>query len=103
MCTADLNPDTARLAAQLNAKWEKRWGSILGSEGQRHALGFGSAKALGKAIARGQLGLPFFTMPNRRGHFLLTEEAACFVARQRAAAGEICPASDEKKGDTDMS
>ena len=103
MCAPGMSPEITQLAAELEKKWEKKWGTVLPSRGQREALGFPSAKALGKAIARGQLGLPFFSMPNRRGHFLLTREAACFVARQRAAAGEICPTGDEKKGDTDMS
>lgn len=102
MCADKMTPEEARLAARLNTRWEDRWGYILGSEAQQKVLGFRSAKALGKAISRGELGLAFFEMPNRRGHFLLTEEAACFVARQRAAAGNLCQTSHGEKGDTDM-
>jgi hypothetical protein len=104
MYAGKMTPDEARLMARLNARWEDRWGYVLGTEALQKVLSFRSAKALGKAISRGELGLAFFEMPNRRGHFLLTEEAAYFVARQRAAVGNVCPAAaDEKKGGTDMS
>lgn len=90
MCAADISPETAQLARELHAEWLGEWGGVLHGESLQKAMGFSSLDALSKAIRRGQLPLPFFSMPKRRGHFVLTREAACYVARQRAEAGDSC-------------
>jgi hypothetical protein len=89
MCLADLTPETTKLALELYGELLRQGGIVLHEDTLSRALGYKSVGALNKAIAREQLALPFFRMPNRRGRFCLAAEVAEFVARQRLADGNL--------------
>jgi hypothetical protein len=104
MCLGELTPGAARLARELEDKWTDKYGDLMHGAPLQKALGYKTLKAMGKAINRGQIPLPFFSLPSRRGHFVLTKEVACFVATHRATVGGGCLSDEgESEEGTDMS
>lgn len=52
------------------------------------ALGHASAASLRQARKRGQVTVPIFTLPKRRGFFALTRDVAEWLAEARLAASD---------------
>ncbi|MEJ6002687.1 hypothetical protein [Paucibacter soli] len=73
----------AKLCQALLDELERRHGPVLGGSDLASALGHRSAASLRQARRRGQVVVPLFTMPNRRGQFALTREVAQWLARAR--------------------
>ena len=48
----------------------------------KQALNYSSSAAIHQAVAKGIFPIPVFKMPNRRGHFALTEVVAKYLAKQ---------------------
>jgi len=74
---------TDLLATRLEETLLQRYGPILGGADLAKALGYPSMRAFQQAVVRGVVGVPVFTMRNRRGRFALASEVAQFVARER--------------------
>lgn len=55
---------------------------ILTVNDLKKALNYSSAAAIHQAIAKGVFPIPVFSMPNRRGHFVLTSDVAGYMAQQ---------------------
>jgi hypothetical protein len=77
---------TALLKDQLRETLLRLHGPLLGGEPLVSALGHRSAASLRQARRRGQIGVPLFTVPNRRGWFALTQDVADWLAEMRTCA-----------------
>lgn len=77
---------------------ERRHGPVLGGSDLAAALGHRSAASLRQARRRGQVAVPLFTLPNRRGQFALTREVAEWLARARLGLHDEPP--DQAGGPT---
>lgn len=71
---------------QLLLDLEAQHGPLLSGPPLYRALGLPSAAAFRQAASRGQLPVPIFAIPNRRGRFALTRDVAAWLARLRATA-----------------
>jgi hypothetical protein len=71
------------LRAALLNELEQRHGPVLGGADLAAALGHRSAASLRQARRLGQVAVPLFTMPKRKGHFALALEVADWLARAR--------------------
>lgn len=80
------HPAAQLLTEALERDLLTRYGPILGQEDLRQALGYPSLEAFRQGLARRQLPVPVFTLPNRRGKFALTKEVAAWLARARLTA-----------------
>jgi len=58
-------------------------GPLLGGEALIAALGHRTAASLRQARRRGQVAVPLFAVPNRRGWFALTMDVADWLADMR--------------------
>lgn len=76
----------ALLRAELRESLLRLHGPLLGGESLASALGHRSAASLRQARRRGQVAVPMFTVPNRRGWFALTLDVADWLAAMRASA-----------------
>lgn len=76
----------ANLKDQLRETLLRLHGPLLGGEPLVSALGHRSAASLRQARRRGQIGVPLFTIPNRRGWFALTQDVADWLAEMRTSA-----------------
>lgn len=71
------------LVLQPESDLKSTYGSpILTLEQLSKVLNYKSLSALRQAIARKQLAVPLFQLPNRRGKFALIAEVAKFLAQQ---------------------
>jgi hypothetical protein len=78
--------EEATLMAQIDAELRESYGShILTLHDITKALNYSSISAVRQAIARNNMPIPLFNLPNRRGRFALTAEVAKFLARQASA------------------
>ncbi len=59
----------------------ERYGEILSLRDLATVLGYPTAEALRKAIARGSLSNPVFRLPHRRGWFVLTRDVASWLSQ----------------------
>ena len=88
--TAD--PDHAEalnaMRTELRESLLRLHGPLLGGEPLASALGHRSAASLRQARRRGQVGVPLFTVPNRRGWFALTLDVADWLSAMRASASQ---------------
>ncbi|MGY8829210.1 MAG: hypothetical protein ACKVIS_06615 [Pseudomonadales bacterium] len=75
-----------RLTNELEHDLTARYGVMLGSNALWRELGFRSPAAFRVALSRGMIGVPFFTLPNRRGRFALAKDIAAWIANQRHAS-----------------
>ena len=75
-----------RLTDELEHDLTARYGVMLGSNALWRELGFRSPAAFRVALSRGMIGVPFFTLPNRRGRFALAKDIAAWIANQRHAS-----------------
>lgn len=73
----------AALRSTLVDELERRHGPVLGGSALAAALGHRSAASLRQARRRGQVAVPLFTLPKRKGHFALALEVADWLARAR--------------------
>ena len=76
--------DTVRI--ELRESLLRLHGPLLGGEPLASALGHRSAASLRQARRRGQVTVPLFTVPSRRGWFALTLDVADWLAAMRASA-----------------
>lgn len=76
----------AVVRAQLRETLLRLHGPLLGGDALVSALGHRSAASLRQARRRGQVAVPLFTVPNRRGWFALTLDVADWLAAMRASA-----------------
>ncbi|MGB0923543.1 MAG: hypothetical protein ACPGUE_09900 [Marinomonas sp.] len=75
--------EEAALMAQIDSELRQTYGShILTLHDLTQALNYASISAVRQAIARNNMPIPLFNLPNRRGKFALTAEVARFLARQ---------------------
>lgn len=74
-----------RLTDELEHELTTRYGMMLGSKALWRVLGFRSPAAFRVALSGGMIGVPFFTLPNRRGRFALAKYIAAWIANQRHA------------------
>jgi hypothetical protein len=63
--------------------------TMLSLEQLQEALNYSSVSAIRQSLMRGTLPVPVFQLPHRRGHFVLTNEVAKFLARQANKGGSI--------------
>jgi len=61
-----------------------QYGPIVGGTDLYAALGFKSYPAFYRSMKRGELGVPVFTLPGRRGWFALTAEVASWLEERRS-------------------
>lgn len=73
---------------QLLLDLEAQHGPLLSGPPLYRALGLPSAAAFRQAASRGQLPVPVFTIPNRRGRFALTRDVAAWLANLRPPVAE---------------
>ncbi|AVP98906.1 hypothetical protein C7S18_17735 [Ahniella affigens] len=71
------------LIAALERDLLGRYGPIIGADDLRQALGFTSQDAFRQAVFRGQVPVPIFALPNRRGKFALAKDIARWLAEVR--------------------
>ena len=72
------------LRSQLRGSLLSAHGPLLSGEALATAMGFRSQASLRQARLRGQLGVPLFTVPCRRGWFALTQDVADWLAEMRS-------------------
>lgn len=78
-------PDiTTALRDQLREALLRLHGPLLGGEPLALALGHRTLASLRQARRRGQLAVPLFVVPNRRGWFALTQDVADWLASVKA-------------------
>lgn len=65
-----------------------RYGPVVGGVDLRRLLGYRTRSAFERAVRLGQLPVPVFRMPGRRGVFALTHEVAASLLRARCSG---CP------------
>lgn len=58
-------------------------GLMMNGAELRKLLGFASDEAMRKAIERGSLNLPVFSLPGRTGWFVLTRDLAAWITTAR--------------------
>lgn len=63
-------------------------GPILGGETLWRALGFSSAYSFRRACARGEIEVPMFRLPNRRGRYAYTAEVSRWLGEQSQRADQ---------------
>lgn len=76
----------AALARALESDLLTRFGPIVGNDDLCAALGYPSREAFRQALARGQVPVPVFALPKRRGKFALVKDIATWLARCHANA-----------------
>lgn len=84
----------ADLRKEMRESLLRLHGPLLGGERLATALGHQSVGSLRQARRRGQVLVPLFTVPNRRGWFALTLDVADWLAETRvraSAGGRILP------------
>lgn len=74
------------LSLALERELLDRYGPLIGNKELQRALGYPSAEAFRQALAREQVPVPVFVVPQRRGKFALTSEVARWLAQCRAGA-----------------
>jgi hypothetical protein len=72
------------LKVQLRESLLRLHGPLLGGKPLVLALGHRSVESLRQARRRGQVAVPLFTVPNRRGWFALTQDVADWLASVRS-------------------
>ena len=77
----------AHLRKELRETLLRLHGPLLGGEPLAAALGHRSVASLRQARRRGQVMVPLFTVPNRRGWFALTLDVWLSATRMGASAG----------------
>lgn len=77
------HPSPQEPQRQLLLDLEAQHGPLLSGPPLYRALGLPSAAAFRQAASRGQLPVPIFTIPNRRGRFALTRDVAAWLAGLR--------------------
>lgn len=86
----------ADLRTQLRESLLRLHGPLLGGAPLVAALGHRSTASLRQARRRGQVAVPLFVVPNRRGWFALTQDVADWLAEMRREAtaqeGSVEPA-----------
>ena len=80
-------PMTDKELQALTKKIESDLLTIFGSpiltvSNLKQALNYSSTAAIHQAVAKGTFPIFVFKMPNRRGHFALTEDVAHYLAYQ---------------------
>jgi hypothetical protein len=75
--------DLEALSSQLRLDMEEVHGPLLGGQVLANALGHISVTALRQARYRGQVSVPLFNLPNRRGFYALTRDVADWLASAR--------------------
>lgn len=80
---------------QMQKSLTALYGPMLSGVMLRKAMGFPSASALRMALKRGQLSVPIFEIPSRRGKFALTQDVAAWLVKCRAesALSKNCKAN----------
>ena len=72
------------LQQQMRESMLRLHGPLLGGQALTAALGHRTAASLRQARRRGQVAVPLFTVPNRRGWFALTLDVADWLADMRS-------------------
>ncbi len=72
----------------LEALLLERHGPMITGTALSQALGYPTDDALRKALARGTVPIPVFSIPKRRGKFALTTDVARWLAEQRATVSQ---------------
>ena len=83
MPTSGMPDPSAVLTQTLEADLLQRYGPLIGQKDLRQVLGYSSLDAVGEALAPGQMPVPVFPIPNRRGKFALAKDVAHWMARLR--------------------
>jgi hypothetical protein len=78
--------DQAHLAKQIEETLLQRHGLILGGSELARVLGYPTLRAFQQATLRRVVGVPVFTIENRRGRFALASDVAEWLAKQRSRA-----------------
>lgn len=90
MTERDKPAHTMSALTQLTHEIERnlfdRYGPLIADDTLRIALGYKSMEAFRQAIARGTLGVPVFSIPNRRGKYALVKDVAAWLATLRNGA-----------------
>ena len=68
------------LADEIERKLIREWGLLLSGEGLARALGYRSVGTMRQAIKTRTLPVPFFSIKDRRGKFVLAKHAARYAA-----------------------
>lgn len=77
----------------------REYGLVVGADKAAHLLGFRTAAALAKARQRGQLSVPMFQLPHRRGWFTETRAIAEWLSIAiRQSANPAAEASSTSPG-----
>lgn len=69
---------------ELEAQMLRQYGPVIGGTSLYSALGFKSYAAFYRSMKRGEIGVPVFTLPSRRGWFALTSEVAAWLTGRRS-------------------
>lgn len=77
-------PNIPLIQQQMREALLRLHGPLLGGDALVAALGHRTAASLRQARRRGQVAVPLFTVPNRRGWFALTQDVADWLANMRA-------------------
>lgn len=73
------------LARSLEQDLLMRYGPMIGQDDLRQALGYASLASFRQAYCRGQLPVPVFAIPHRRGKYALVKDLALWLASSRLA------------------
>ena len=97
----DSTPSAGEPAPQPDEWIQKvvdRYGPVISGVDLRTLLGYRTRSAFERAVRLGQLPVPVFRMPGRRGVFALTHEVATTLLRARGSGCQQMPTHGASDG-----
>lgn len=70
------------LYKELKEELVKKYGVMVNGQSLYEALGYTSGNAFRQALKRGNIQVPLFEVPNRKGKFALTKDIAAWITEQ---------------------
>jgi hypothetical protein len=89
MSRKDTDSVVSELEADLRHTLENRHGTVMSGKALWTSLGYRSVETFRRAAVKGDLPVPVFEIPGRRGKFALAKDVARWLAERRASAEDI--------------
>lgn len=89
MSRKNRDSEISELEDDLRRTLENRHGAAMSGKALWSSLGYRSAETFRRAAVKGDLPIPVFDIPGRRGKFALAKDVAHWLAERRASAEDI--------------
>jgi hypothetical protein len=90
------------LAEDLEEELITRYGTLLSGAVLKELLGYATSAAYRQALLRGNVSIPVFSLPHRRGKFALAKDVAQWLAAQRDKSIVAAATPDAEANTTGM-